>query len=198
MRKLEKERTALIIVDVQNDFCKVGGWVHKRGDDVTPVLEMIPRLKKFLNELRTIGVFVIHVKTIHADYTDAPTWEDRFKGIKPQVCKPGSWGAEIVTELEPLAGEPVVIKHRYSPFHNTDLDLILRSKGISNIIVTGTMTNVCVQLTAEHGFMFDYYTITVSDCVATADKAAGEASLKNLQKYFGYVVESASVIDALR
>lgn len=197
--RLEKKRTALIVIDMQNDFCHPDGTTGKTDrKNVQPVIEMTPRLKDLLQKIRAMGVTVIHVKTEHSKDTNAPTWIERYRRHSiQQGCQVGTWGAEIIDDLKPLATEKVVVKHRFSAFIDTDLDLILRSMGIENILMTGTMTHVCVESTARDGFMLDYRTITVSDCASEGSEEAHTSSLKTLDFFFGYVTDSATVIKAL-
>ncbi|MCS7142253.1 MAG: cysteine hydrolase [Aigarchaeota archaeon] len=185
---LKGEETALLVIDMQNDFVKPDGYVGRSGKDVRPVLEIIPKISRALDFSRKIGMPRIFVKTIHADYTNSDVWGSRYGGREaPPLCVPGTWGSEIIDELRPLEGEPIVIKHRYSAMLDTDLPLILRSKKIRNLAVTGNMTNACIDSTVRHAFMMDYLTITLSDCVATPDTDLHEPTLKNLARYFGYV-----------
>lgn len=197
--RLEKSRTALLVIDMQNDFCHPDGAFGKMGvEKLRPVIEMTARLKNLLKKMRATGVTVIHVKTEHSKYTNAPTWIERFKRHSVSLpCQSGTWGAEIIDDLKPFANERVVVKHRYSAFIDTDLDLILRSMGIENILMTGTLTHVCVESTARDGFMLNYRTITISDCVSEGSEEAHMASLKTLDFFFGYVTDSTTAVKAL-
>ena len=111
------------------------------------------------------------------------------------ICLEGSWGAEFY-RVEPEAGEPVVIKHRYSAFVDTDLELILRSRGIKTLVLCGVASNVCVESTARDGYMRDYYIVLVDDCSAAYDPAKHAATLSNIAHHFGVVVTADEVIDA--
>jgi ureidoacrylate peracid hydrolase len=184
---------------MQKDYCHPDGVIGKTGiEKVQPVIEMTPRLKNLLQKMRAIGVTIIHVVMQQSKYSSAPTWLERYKRYSmSQPCQYGTWGAEIIDELKPLANEKVVVKHRYSAFIDTDLNLILRSMGIENILMTGTMTRVCVETSARDGFMLDYRTITISDCVADGSEEAHTMALKTLDTFFGYVTDSATVIKAL-
>lgn len=210
--QLKASETALLIVDMQNDFCKPDGYFGKvKGRDMTSVMLIIPRIARVLDFTRRMGILTVFIKTIHSKHTDSEVWVSRLAS-DPEIlskqknhrstsalCAPASMGAEIVDELKPKEDEPVVIKHRYSSFIQTDLELILRNKGIKNVLVTGNATNVCVESTARHAFMLDFLTVTVSDCVGTSDSSgAHDASLRNLEGYFGYVATSEEVLETLR
>ena len=113
------------------------------------------------------------------------------------ICQAGSWGAEFY-RVEPDADEPIVLKHRYSGFVDTNLELILRSRGIKTLVVTGVATNVCVESTARDAYMRDYYVVLVDDCSATYDPAKHAATLANIADHFGVVVRSDEIFDAWR
>ncbi|MDG6904879.1 MAG: cysteine hydrolase [Nitrososphaerota archaeon] len=209
--QLKPNETALLIIDMQNDFCRQDGYFGRvRGRDMKNVMHIIPKIAELLDFTRRNGITSIFIKTIHSKHTDSEVWTSRLvddSGIllnqtnrhpADALCALGSTGAEIVDELQPNLDEPVVIKHRYSSFVQTDLELMLRIKGIKNVLVTGNATNVCVESTARHAFMLDFLTVTVSDCVATSDShGVHESSLLNLEGYFGYVAPSDKVLKAL-
>lgn len=195
--ELAKEKTALLVIDMQNDFCKPGGGHAKSGRDMTSILQMVPKLSDFRDKIKRMNVFRIFVRTIYFEYTNSPTWLLRHS-LVPELCLPNSWGSEFIDELMPSSDEPIVMKNRYSAFVDTPLDLILRSKGIRNLLFTGVATNVCVESTVRDAFMKDYLTVTVEDCVASSESALHRCSLESLSKYFGYVANSKGVLKALK
>ena len=103
-----------------------------------------------------------------------------------------AWGAELYG-IDARPGEEVVVKHRYSGFHNTNLDLVLRSRGIQTVILTGVATNVCVESTARDVYMHDYYLVFVSDGTATMSEAAHQATLANVDQFFGQVASADEI-----
>jgi ureidoacrylate peracid hydrolase len=188
------DKTALLVIDMQNDFCRPGGFFDKKRENLQEISDIIPRIGDLLEVVRKTNMLRLFIKTVHADYTTSDVWASRLKDEEfPELCLPNTWGSEIVTELKPKENEPVIIKHRHDAFIDTDLPLVLRSRKIRNLIITGCTTNVCVESTARHAFMFDYLTVTVRDCVATKDEGAHEPSLRNLENYFGYVATSDQV-----
>jgi ureidoacrylate peracid hydrolase len=191
---VKPSKTAILVVDVQNDFCEPAGASGKSGKDTSTAMAMIPTLQNFLAAARGHGTNVIFIQTIHEPETDSDAWIGRRANPDAKNCLKGSWGAEF-TGIEPLPHEPVVIKHRYSAFINTRLDSILRTMKVENIIVLGVATNVCVESTARHGYMLDYHCVFVADCTATYDQAAHEMTLKVFRKHFGTVVNSQDIID---
>lgn len=188
-------KTAVLVVDVQNDFCHPDGAIGKAGAATADAMEMIPRLQTLLDAARTHGIKVIFVQTIHEDATDSEPWISRNGGKAREICRKDTWGAEF-TGVAPSADEPVVTKHRYSAFINTRLDSILRTFRIETLIMTGVSTNVCVESTARQGFMLDYNVVFLGDCTAAYTRAEHDGALKNIAMYFGTVADSDDVIAA--
>jgi len=187
-------KTAIVVVDVQNDFCEPAGAAGQGGRDTRAAMAMIPTLQRFLDAAREHGANVIFIQTIHEPSTDSEAWIGRRANPDAKTCLKGTWGAEF-TGIAPRESEPVVIKHRYSAFINTRLDSVLRTLKVENIIVLGVATNVCVESTARHGFMLDYHTVLVSDCSAGYNQAAHDMTLSTHQKHFGRVVAAQDIID---
>ncbi|MGN8648188.1 cysteine hydrolase family protein [Gracilibacillus sp. HCP3S3_G5_1] len=195
MSHLKPEETALIIVDVQNDFCHEEGSLAQKGANLEMVSSMITPLKKVIEQARKAGVTVIFIQTIHEDSTDSKTWINRFKNKeKPDVCRKGTWGSEFY-RIKPHAEDIVVIKHRYSAFINTRLESVLRTKGIKSLLMTGISTNVCVESTARDGFMLDYQVVLLEDCCASFSKEAHEMTIINIDEYFGDVTTSDQILN---
>jgi ureidoacrylate peracid hydrolase len=189
---LDPSKTAIVVVDVQNDFCHPAGSAGQAGSDTTGAMGMIPRLSALLEAAREVGTKIIFIQTIHSDETDSDAWLGRHD--TPRLnCRKGTWGAEF-TGVAPGEGEPVVNKHRYSAFINTRLDSVLRTYKIENIITVGVATNVCVESTARHGYMLDYHLVFVGDCCAAYDKALHEGSLENMRRHFGVVLNHHEII----
>jgi ureidoacrylate peracid hydrolase len=186
-------KTAILVVDVQNDFCEPDGAAGKGGKDTSACMAMIPRLQRFLGAARAHGTNIIFIQTIHEPSTDSDAWIGRRANPDARNCLKNSWGAEL-TGIAPLAHEPVVIKHRYSAFVNTRLDSVLRTLKVENTIVLGVATNVCVESTSRHAYMLDYNVVFVSDCSAAYDQAAHDMTLLVHKKYFGTVASSDAII----
>ena len=109
------------------------------------------------------------------------------------MCEPGKWDQDFY-DVRPLSDEVIVTKHRYGAFENTDLDLVLRSNRIKSVIITGVATNVCCETTARQAFMKDYYVLFTSDCCATYSQAQHDATLFNIDQFFGQVVTSDEIM----
>jgi ureidoacrylate peracid hydrolase len=187
-------KTALIVVDVQNDYCHPDGACARRGSDVSGVSEMVPRLHDLIAMARKSGVTIIYIQTYHTDATDSDSWAVRYGGRPGEVCRPNTWGAEFY-EVAPQPGDIIVNKHRYSAFINTRLDSVLRTVKAETLIMTGVATNVCVESTARHGYMLDYNIVLVDDACATFEAKAHQMTLENIDGYFGSVVKVNQLLD---
>lgn len=192
---IDPAKTAILVVDVQNDFCHPEGACARNGADVSSATAMIPRLGRLLDAARRVGTKIIFIKKQHEDCTDSEAWTARSDGRPLQTCRKDTWGVEF-TGVAPVEGEPVVNSHRYSAFVNTRLDSVLRTYKIENLIVTGCATNVCVESTARHGYMLDYHIIVLSDCTAAYGQEEHEMTLLVMRKHFGIVATSDEVMEA--
>jgi ureidoacrylate peracid hydrolase len=185
---------ALLVVDVQNDFCSPRGASGQRGDNLMMVQSMIPRLLRFIERARAVALPIVYVRTTHSEWTDSPSWLYRQSQQKALTsCREGSWGAEFYEGIDPLPTERVVIKHRYSAFIRTDLDTVLRARGVESVLVTGVATNVCVETTARDAYMLDYYVTLVEDCCAGFEPALHQSTCENIRRAFGLVARSDEI-----
>jgi ureidoacrylate peracid hydrolase len=187
---------ALLVVDVQNDFVSPKGSAGKRGDDVSAALAMIPNLLGLIEAARRVGLTIVYIRTTHSEWTDAPSWiyrSSQKSGLS--TCREGSWGAEFYDGIAPRSDERVVIKHRYSSFINTDLNTVLKARGIQSVLVCGVATNVCVETTARDAYMFDYYVTLIDDCSAAYDAKLHLATLENMRRHFGLVASSREIAE---
>jgi ureidoacrylate peracid hydrolase len=188
-----REGAAVLVIDVQNDFCHEDGGLSKLGAyELELIQPMVPKLSAFVDAARAAGIPVVWVKTEYDDATTSSRWSRRRGGEEVRICRPGTWGAEWYG-LDPAEDEIVVVKHRYSPFVNAPLETVLRAQGFETLLLTGVTTNVCVESTARDAFMRDYQVVVVSDCVAASDSATNEASLQNIRRHFGAVLSSQDI-----
>lgn len=200
--KVAPQHAALVLVDVQNDFCANGGAMHREGRDMTLVQQMIPRLEHLLEAARAADVPRVWVRNVYntgPNHYLSETWLEqakrRRKGayIEFPVCEAGEWNGDFY-QVKPLPDEVIVTKHRYGAFESSDLDLVLRSRGIRTVIMTGVATNVCVETTARQAFLRDYYVVFLSDCTATYSQTQHDATLFNIDQFFGEVAASSDVM----
>ncbi|GAB4376420.1 MAG: cysteine hydrolase [Elainellaceae cyanobacterium] len=192
--KVSPDRAALIVVDMQNDYCHPEGCLGQRGYDTSMSEAMTPTLSNLILEARSVGIPIIFIQTIHTEATDSPAWLERSDHSN-SICRLGTFGADFYG-VSPQAGDIVVNKHRYSAFIGTRLDQVLRSLKRETIIMTGVATNVCVESTARDGFMLDYYVVFMADCTASSNEMAHHATLENIGRHFGVVATAEEVIAA--
>ena len=199
--KVGAGHTALIVIDVQNDFCAPGGMMDKEGMDLSSVQEMAERLPPLISAARAAGVLVVFVRNVYTsehNFYLSDAWLEQAsrtrKGsyTRRGVCMEGAWEGEFYGDVRPEPRDPVVTKHRFNAFRNTDLDTILRANGIRTTVFTGVATNVCVETSARDAFMHDYYVVFTTDGTATYAREDHEATLRNIGHNFG---ELASVAE---
>jgi ureidoacrylate peracid hydrolase len=200
--KVDPRHSALILVDVLNDFCAEGGAMHREGRDLTLVKRMMPRLERLLEAARAANVACVWIRCAYntgPNHYLSEVWLEQAKRrrngayVQFPVCEPGEWNGDFF-QVRPRPDEVIVTKHRYGAFESTDLDLILRSRGIRSVIMTGVATNVCVETTARQAFMRDYYVVFTSDCSATYSQAQHDATLVNIDQFFGEVVTGEQIM----
>lgn len=196
-QKVHPAHAALVVVDVQNDFCAEGGFFHRAGNDLTNIQRAVSPLVRLLDQARRGGVFVVFIQAIYdPQVLSAPMRErNRRRNLEQPRCLTGSWGADFYV-ARPLPGEPVVIKHRYSAFAGTELEQVLRRRGIRSLLLTGVSTDTCVESTARDGYFMDFYVTLVADCCGALSDADHRGTLTRAERDFAEVVTSADVIRA--
>ena len=193
---LDPAHTALVVVDMQNDFCAENGYIHNaQGVDMSANKPLAARIGKMVEAAREIGVMVVWIKAIYDhDLLPAPMLTKMLaKGKGAVCCASGSWGADFY-EIGPVDGEKVVEKRCYSAFHNTQMDDILRRRGIKSLVMTGVATNVCVESTLREAFFHGYYIVMPPDCVGSANVPLHEATIKSVDQIFGYIPDCDEVL----
>ena len=191
--RVAPRHTALLIVDMQKDFCVEGMGASRRpGRDLTRTRAIIPGLAALRRAARESGALVVHIGfwTLPRHMSDDGPWLAQRRAAtyaSDSFAMAGSEGAQFIDELSPDEGEAVVHKHRYSGFKGTDLDMILRARAIRTCVVTGVSTNVCVESTYRDAFEHGYYVVVPGDGTASWSKELGESSLQNVAHRFGIV-----------
>ncbi len=174
-------RAALLVVDVQNDYCTPGGALERDGGNISMTAAAVAEVGALVDAARTHGVPVVWIQQtwLTDGASDSPAWlyMKRRNGIHQERCVDGTWGHRFVDGLGPAPGEPVVRKHRSSGFIGTNLDLVLRSNRIETVIVVGVMSEGCVESTARDAAFHDYYVVLTPDAMASDILAWHEASV---------------------
>jgi ureidoacrylate peracid hydrolase len=208
--RLDLSSTAVLVIDMQNDFGSAGGMFDLAGIDITGIQQAVAPISRVLDAARQAGVPIVHVRMAHSpDLSDAgaPDSPHRLKHVPMSVGESsalieGTWNTEILPELHPLESEPVVTKTRYSGFFETELDDTLRSLGARFLVVTGCTTSICVESTVRDAMFRDYSCLVLEDCTAEpigADlpRSNHEASLLVIQRLFGWTASSDALLQAL-
>ena len=183
----EPKETALVVIDVQNDFCHPDGMMGKLGKNVESGALVTPRIAKLISYAKKASVPVLFVITQHDAVTDSPAWRGRILYDENKIiCHTGSWGAELY-QLAREDADYIIVKNRYSGFHGTNLDLILRSIGRKTLLFCGFTTNVCVETTLRDANSLDYFPALVADCAGAFTDEEHFSGVFNVEKYFGYV-----------
>ena len=217
---VEASGTAVMVCDMQKDFGAEGGMFHRAGIPISGIQAVVAPTARVLSAARRAAFQIVYLKMefepdlSNAGGPDAPNFviHDRFgfggtvqapDGRESRVLIKDTWNTDIVAELAPEDGDIVVSKHRFSGFFETDLDAILRERGITSLVFTGCTTSVCVESTLRDAFFRDYRCLLLADCAAEpigSDLPHGnhEASVLVIETLFGWVSESPAFEAALR
>ena len=205
------EHTALLVIDMQRDFCALGGYADQAGMDVSRLRAPIPAIQALLDRARGVGMLVVHTREGHRpDLSDLPEPKRRraqatgaaigSPGPLGRLLVRGEFGHDLIDELQPRAGEPVIDKPGKGSFCATDLDLMLRRRGIRNIVLTGITTDVCVHTTMREANDRGYECLLLEDCCGATDRGNHEAAIRMVKMQggvFGAVARSDDLLGVL-
>ena len=210
---LDLDRTALLVVDMQNAFASRGGMLDLAGVDVSAAADVIANARLVCEAARHAGLPVVYLTIGYpADLSTAggPDSPNPHKELalclmrerpelRGKLLTFGTWDFEIVDALAPSPGDTVIVKSRYSGFHGTDLDSVLRSRGVRNLLMIGIASNVCVESTLRDAYFLEYWPVMVADATMPAGSPAiQQATEYNVRTFFGWVTTSEDLATALR
>jgi len=210
---LDLDRSALLVVDMQNAFGSLGGMLDLAGVDIRPARDAIANAQLVCNAARRAGLPVIYLTMGYsADQStaggpDSPNPQKELAlclmrerpELRGKLLTIGTWDFQVVDELSPQATDTVIVKSRYSGFHGTELDSVLRSRGIRNLLIIGIASNVCVESTIRDAYFLEYWPVMVADATMPAGPAEiHNATLYNVKTFFGWVTTADAVSAALR
>ncbi|MBE9065271.1 isochorismatase family protein [Leptolyngbya cf. ectocarpi LEGE 11479] len=202
---LDLAHTALLVIDMQNDFCTPGGWADCKGFDVSQTQKPIKPLQTLLQLLRQTSVTIVHTREGHRpDLSDCPPHklarskrqnaEIGSEGALGQLLTRGSKSHDFVDELQPVSGEIVLDKPGKGAFVATDLDLILRQREIRKLLLTGVTTECCVHTTLRTANDLGYECLLLEDCCASLVPEFHRTSVEMVQMIFGWVTTSKQLL----
>ncbi|MBL0730597.1 cysteine hydrolase family protein [Piscinibacter sp. HJYY11] len=210
---VDANRSALIVVDMQNDFCAKGGYLDYRGIDITPDRAPIEPLRRLVPALRAQGVPIVWLNwgvrrdllNIHPSLLHAHTQDGEGAGLGEripggaEILLKGSWGAQIVDELNPGEQDIHVSKHRFSGFWDTELDSILRNMGLTTLFFAGVNADQCVMTTLEDASFLGYDVLMLRDCVGTTSPPfCMQATEYNVKLLYGFMTDSGALLSGLK
>lgn len=210
--RLSPADTAVVVIDMQNAYASEGGYVDLAGFDIAGAASVIDRIAQVLRTARAAGMPVIYLQNgWDADYREAgtpasPNWH-KSNALKTMRARPdlsgqllarGGWDYELVDALKPEPGDIRVHKTRYSAFFNSQLDSILRARGIRTIVFVGIASNVCVESTLRDGFHLEYFGVMLEDATHhLGPDFIQQATVYNVEKFFGWVSTVADFCGAV-
>jgi ureidoacrylate peracid hydrolase len=217
---IDPARTAVIVVDMQNDFGSDGGMFALAGIDISGIKAVVPTIARVLDAVHQAGILVIYLKmALRPDLSDAGPAESAHyqrhrrmrvgeaikapDGTASRILIRDTWNTDIVKELTPKPGDITIYKHRYSGFFETKLDEILKGRDIRTLVFTGCTTSVCVESTFRDAMFRDYVCLLLEDCTSEAIgrdliRSNHDASVLVLEILFGWIARSAAFIEATK
>jgi len=193
-------KCAALVVDMQNDFCHPDGFLGKAGMNLKDIRAMIPSLARLVDAVRAIGVRIFMVQSLMEEHYLSPAMRYRKLriGRSEDICKEHSWGQQQIEELFPHPEDVVINKHTYSAFLGTKLTEKLVDEEIQTLIVTGVLTEVCVETTVRDSACLHFYNVIPKDCTASDNSDSHWSALFRIDKFFGTVMGSEEIVSKLR
>lgn len=207
--EIDLAKSAVVVVDMQNAFASKGGMLDIAGYDISGAPAVVGVIGRVVDAARRLGVPIVYLQVgykpdlSNSGSPESPNWHKEL-GLRLMRCRPelkgtlvteGTWDFAVVDELAPQPGDIVIVKQLYSGFARTSLDAELQARGIRYLFFTGIATNVCVESTLRHAYFLDYWPILITDAaMAAGPPAMQEATLFNVENYFGWTIASAEFL----
>jgi len=198
LAKVDPRRTALLVIDLQRDFCSDDGALAALGSDVSPCKSVARRIAEFLPNVRQSLSLVAFFQLIYDPSKMSESQQERLiRNGTPIICVPGTAGSELV--IRPAPSDLAFTKHHYSAFSNQQFRRLLQDRSITTVVVTGVDTHICVEGTVREGYDSGYRMLVLSDLVATrsSELARHENSLALCERYFALTLDSSKFLDIL-
>ncbi|MEJ2106477.1 MAG: cysteine hydrolase [Acidiferrobacteraceae bacterium] len=209
--ELRPDNTALMVIDMQTDFCGIGGYIDRMGVDISLTRKPINMIRRVLDALRKLGYHIFHTREGHrGDLSDLPEcklWRSRYFGAGigddgpcGRVLVRGEPGWDIIPELYPADGEAIIDKPGKGAFFSTDLELLLRTRGVENLVFTGITTDVCVHATLREANDRGFDCLLLEDCCGAIDANNHLAAVEMVKQkggIFGAVTKAESLLEAI-
>jgi ureidoacrylate peracid hydrolase len=205
-------KSAVVLVDMQNAFATKGGMLDLAGVDISGAPAVVGTIRGLVDAARAAGVAIVHLQMgykpdlSNSGGPDSPNWHKELAlctmharpELKGKLLTEGTWDFAIVDELAPKGGDVVVVKTRYSGFAGTNLDSLLRVRGVRYLFFVGIATNVCVESTLRDAYFLDYWPLLIRDAAMPAGTpAAHEATVHNVESFFGWTLAASDFLAGL-
>jgi len=192
--RFHPDRAAVVVIDVQNDFCHPDGVSAGLGKELSGVESAVGRLAHFLPAARAAGVPVVFVRNLHSPGSDTPEWLARHPNpARVQTCQVGTWGAEFYG-VAPVEGDVVIDKHRYNAFTRTRLEEVLEGLGRRSLLFCGVASNTCVETSLRDAVCRDFLATMVEDCCGAYSPDAHQRAVVSVRSGFGLVTSSTEIV----
>ena len=196
MTRFSVDNSAVVVIDVQNDFCHVEGFHSRNGREVSRTHAPVERLSGFLTSARNLGVPIIFMQNEHHPSTNTAEWQDRHVELRArESCAPGSWGSEFFG-VEPQDQDLVLPKSRYNAFTNTELEPALMELGRTSLFFCGVATGICVETSLRDAVCRNFFGTLVDDCCGDYSDESHINAVSSVSRGFGRVLTSQGVLAA--
>ncbi len=198
-RNSAPSETAVLVVDVQNDFVDDAGWVGRSGADMRPLQAAAREINRLIGAARDARAPVIYITVEHGGDVDLPPYQARYarRGMTPEdtICHAGTWGARLYSPLTPPSeAERHFVKHGYDAFQVADLQTELERLRIRSVVVVGVVTELCVRATAFSAFERGFFPIVPRECTASTEPDRAREALESIERFYGEIVSLDELI----